>query len=67
MGAYGRALVFERLTSSHQTTDQAEFSCQEAGPPGERPQTPVPTGHRHQPKWMPLMPLGPPGAHRCTA
>ena len=55
MGAFGRALVFQWLTSSHQTTDQAEISCQEAGPPGELPQKPIPTGHRHQPNWMPLM------------
>jgi len=55
MSAFGRALVFQWLTSSHQTTDQAEISCQEAGPPGELPQKPIPTGHRHQPNWMPLM------------
>ena len=34
-GAFGRALVFQRLTSSRQTTGQAELPYQEAVPPGE--------------------------------
>ena len=37
-GALGRTLVFQRLTSSRQTTDQAELPYQGAVQPGEQPQ-----------------------------